>query len=297
MKRIILIDAYGQIYRAFFAVRGLTNKKGEPVNALYGIARFLIGLEENQPSEFGAVAFDRGKCRRRCELLPEYKAQRPPMPEDLRSQIAPIKAWLAAFGWPMLEQEGIEADDLIASIATLRENCPVDILSYDKDLAQLVNDQVHILQPDKNSAWITLGEADVEAKFGIRPEFIVDYLAMLGDASDNIRGVEGIGAKTAAKLIQQFGPLENIFAHLDEAGSARLQESLQQSRELLLRNRELIRLDRDCFPDWPGLQTICRSKPDWQAILALAEEQGFRSLTDTIRKKLNRNNPEQLMLF
>lgn len=297
MKRIILIDAYGQIYRAFFAVRGLTNKKGEPVNALYGIARFLLGLEENQPSEFGAVAFDRGKCRRRCELLPEYKAQRPPMPEDLRSQIAPIKTWLQAFGWPMLEQEGIEADDLIASVVTLRENCPVDILSFDKDLAQLINDQVHLLQPDKNSAWQTLGQAEVEEKFGIRPEFIVDYLAMLGDASDNIRGVEGIGAKTAAKLIQQFGPLESIFAHLDEAGSARLQESLQQSRELLLRNRELIRLDRDCLPNWSGLQTIRRSAPNWQAILTLAEEQGFRSLTDTIRKKLNRHNPEQLMLF
>ena len=297
MKRIILIDAYGQIYRSFFAVRGLTNKKGEPVNALYGIARFLLGLEENQPSEFGAVAFDRGKCRRRCELLPEYKAQRPPMPEDLRSQIVPIKAWLQAFGWPMLEQEGIEADDLIASIATLREDCPVDILSYDKDLAQLVNDQVHILQPDKNSAWITLGEAEVEEKFGIRPEFIIDYLAMLGDASDNIRGVEGIGAKTAAKLIQQFGPIENIYAHIEEAGSVRLQENLQQSRELLLRNRELIRLDRDCFPDWPGLQLIRRNKPDWKSILALAEEQGFRSITDTIRKKLNQHNPEQLMLF
>jgi len=297
MKRMILIDAYGQIYRSFFAVRGLTNKKGEPVNALYGIARFLLGLEENQPSEFGAVAFDKGKCRRRCELLPEYKAQRPPMPEDLRSQIAPIKNWLEAFGWPMLEQEGIEADDLIASVAALREDCRVDILSYDKDLMQLVNDQVHILQPDKNSAWVTLGQAEVEEKFGIRPEFIIDYLAMLGDSSDNIRGVEGVGAKTAAKLIQQFGPIENIFAHLEEAGSARLQENLQQSRELLLRNRELIRLDQDALPNWAGLQTIRRNKPDWQAILALAEEQGFRSLTDTIRKKLDQHNPEQLMLF
>jgi DNA polymerase-1 len=297
MKRMILIDAYGQIYRSFFAVRGLTNKKGEPVNALYGIARFLLGLEENQPSEFGAVAFDKGKCRRRCELLPEYKAQRPPMPEDLRSQIAPIKSWLEAFGWPMLEQEGIEADDLIASVAALREDCRVDILSYDKDLMQLVNDQVHILQPDKNSAWVTLGQAEVEEKFGIRPEFIIDYLAMLGDSSDNIRGVEGVGAKTAAKLIQQFGPIENIFAHLEEAGSARLQENLQQSRELLLRNRELIRLDQDALPNWAGLQTIRRNKPDWQAILALAEEQGFRSLTDTIRKKLDQHNPEQLMLF
>jgi len=297
MKRMTLIDAYGQIYRSFFAVRGLTNKKGEPVNALYGIARFLLGLEENQPSEFGAVAFDKGKCRRRCELLPEYKAQRPPMPEDLRSQIAPIKNWLEAFGWPMLEQEGIEADDLIASVAALREDCRVDILSYDKDLMQLVNDQVHILQPDKNSAWVTLGQAEVEEKFGIRPEFIIDYLAMLGDSSDNIRGVEGVGAKTAAKLIQQFGPIENIFAHLEEAGSARLQENLQQSRELLLRNRELIRLDQDALPNWAGLQTIRRNKPDWQAILALAEEQGFRSLTDTIRKKLDQHNPEQLMLF
>jgi DNA polymerase-1 len=297
MKRIILIDAYAQIYRSFFAVRGLTNPRGEPVNALYGIARFLLGLDEHQPSDFGAVAFDKGKCQRRCEILPEYKAQRPPMPDDLRSQVAPIKEWLNAFGWPMLEREGVEADDLIASVVTLREDKQVDIISHDKDLMQLVNEQVHILQPDKSSAWLSLGTAEVEEKFAVRPEFIVDYLAMLGDASDNIRGVEGVGAKTAAKLIQQFGPIENIFARLEEAGSPRVQENLRQSWELLLRNRELIRLDHDCLSNWPGLQSIRRQKPDWPAILKLAEEQGFRSITENIRKKLDRQNPEQLTLF
>ncbi|MFA6930179.1 MAG: 5'-3' exonuclease H3TH domain-containing protein [Lentisphaeria bacterium] len=297
MKRIILIDAYGQIYRAFFAVRGLTNRKGEPVNALYGIARFLLGLEENQSSDFGAVAFDKGKCRRRCTLLPEYKAQRPPMPDDLRQQIEPIKTWFHAFGWPLLEEEGFEADDLIACIATLREETPVSILSYDKDLTQLVNDQVTILNPEKNNVWQNIGKAEVESKFGIPPEHIVDYLALIGDASDNIRGVDGIGPKTAVKLIQQFGALENIFAHLEECGSSRLQESLRLAKDLLQRNRELIRLDRDCLPNWSGLEGIRRRKPDWQSILTLAEEQNFRTILDNVRKKLAKQNPEQLLLF
>lgn len=219
MKQIILIDAYAQIYRSFFALRGLSNQQGEPVNALYGMARFLLGLDEHLGSDYGAAVFDKGKCKRRIRILPQYKAQRPPMPDALRAQVEPIRVWMQAFGWPLLEQEGLEADDIIGCIASQSEELPLGILSYDKDLAQLVNARVSLLQPGKNNSWLRQGVQEVQEKFGVRPEQIVDYLALLGDASDNIPGVPGVGPKTAAKLLGQFGSIEKLLANLGEAGA------------------------------------------------------------------------------
>ena len=286
MKRIILIDAYGQIYRNFFALRNLRNDKDEPVNALYGMARFLLVLEENLGSEYGAAVFDKGKCERRTQILPQYKAQHPPMPDDLRVQIEPIRVWLRAFGWPLLEQEGLEADDIIGCIASQNEELPLNILSYDKDLAQLVNKRVSLIQPGKNNTWLTQGVEEVQEKFGVRPEQIVDYLALLGDSSDNIPGVPGVGPKTAAKLLAQFGNLERLLANLNEVDSARLQEALQQSSEMLQRNRELVELELDCLPNWQGIESIRRTAPNWRKIMDLAKEQNFNSLIRIIEKKL-----------
>lgn len=297
MKQIILIDAYAQIYRSFFALRGLSNQQGEPVNALYGMARFLLGLDEHLGSDYGAAVFDKGKCKRRIRILPQYKAQRPPMPDALRAQVEPIRVWMQAFGWPLLEQEGLEADDIIGCIASQSEELPLGILSYDKDLAQLVNARVSLLQPGKNNSWLRQGVQEVQEKFGVRPEQIVDYLALLGDASDNIPGVPGVGPKTAAKLLGQFGSIEKLLANLGEAGGARLQENLEQSVELLQRNRELVRLELDCLPNWQGAESIRRSAPDWPKIRELALEQGFKSLLPGIERKLGDSDPRQLDLF
>ena len=194
MKKIVLIDAYAQIYRSFYAVRGLTNPRGEMVNALYGVGRLLLNLERSLPSSYGAVVFDKGKPARRVELCPEYKAQRPPMPDDLRGQLPAIREWLAAFGWPILEQDGAEADDIIAAVAGVREGLPVAILTHDKDIAQLVSPEVELLQSVKGDAWESVGPAEVEAKFGVPVACLGDYLCLLGDSSDNIRA-DGVGPR------------------------------------------------------------------------------------------------------
>jgi len=303
MDRIILIDAYGQIYRSFFAVPHLTNPKGEPVNALYGMVRFLLNLEETLEGKFGAAAFDLGKCRRRCELLPEYKAQRPPMPDDLRRQIEPIKIWLQALGWPLLLEEGREADDLIAAVVARRENRPVAIISYDKDLSQLVAEEVEIITPEKKGQWSSCNRAAVTQKFGIGPELLADYLALVGDSSDNIPGLTGVGPKTAAKLLQQFGGLEEIYRNLAQVTPLSLQEKLSTARELLQRNRELVRLDCTLPAGWQGLDSIRRREPDWALLCRLATEQGFQSILNTLNtlQKKNRGaqsgSSEQLLLF
>ena len=183
-ERLVLIDAYAQIYRCFFAVRAeLTNPQGVPTNALYGIARLLLQLHRTLPSRYGAIAFDKGKCTRRITLCPEYKAQRPPMPDTMRPQIEPIRQWMKAFGWPLLEQEGVEADDLIAAITRRHGECEVAIVTHDKDIMQLTADpKVFIAQPDKDK-WSLLGSCEVTQRFGVPPEQLRDYLALLGDSS------------------------------------------------------------------------------------------------------------------
>lgn len=285
MKKIVLIDAYAQIYRSFYAVRGLSNPRGELVNALFGIARLLLNLENSLPSSHGAVVFDRGKPARRMELCPEYKAQRPPMPDELRRQVSPIREWLQAFGWPVLEQEGAEADDLIAAVAAVREELPVEILSHDKDLAQLVAPDVAMLHSVKGEQWDRVGPAEVEAKFGVPAAALGDYLSLLGDSSDNIRGVDGVGPKTAAKLLQEYGSIEGIQAHLADIASLRLREKLQAAGELLARNRELVRLDLRLPTDWTGLEGIRRQAPDWDLIKKMAMDEGFKSMLPTITEK------------
>lgn len=295
MKKIVLIDAYAQIYRSFFAVRNLSNSRGEMVNALYGIARLLLSLDRALPSTYGAVVYDKGKPARRVELCPEYKAQRPPMPDDLRGQLPAIRQWLGAFGWPVLEQEGAEADDIIAAVAAVREGLPVAILTHDKDIAQLVSAEVVLLHSAKGDAWETVGPAEVEAKFGIPAQRLGDYLALLGDSSDNIRGVDGVGPKTAAKLLQDYGSLDAIVSHVGEISNERLREKLQGSTELLARNRELVRLDETLPDGWAGLEGIRRREPDWARIKVLAEEQGFKSMLGTIGEHLQRG--QQLSLF
>ena len=296
---IVLVDACAQIYRSFYAIRSLTNQRGEPANALYGIARLLLQLDRSLASSHGAVLFDKGKSGRRLAICPEYKAQRPPMPDALRSQIAPIRDWMSAFGWPLLEQEGIEADDLIAAITARREQLPVKILTFDKDIAQLTADpEVVLLSSGANDEWSALSQADVMAKFGVAPERLGDFLALVGDASDNIRGVEGIGPKTAARLLQESGSLEAFFANPTTVSNDRLREKVLQARVLVERNRELVRLDEALPDNWRGLDTVRRAQPDWARLLGLAEEQGFVSLAKIMQPKVStRNGPQQLTLF
>jgi DNA polymerase-1 len=283
--RIVLVDGYGQIYRSYYAIRGLTAPDGQPTNALYGVVRFLLNLDTALPHRFGALVLDKGKPRQRLELLPEYKATRPPMPELLRSQIAPIRTWARALGWPLLEAEGHEADDLIAAVVAACPGRELAILSHDKDLAQLIRPGVCLLQPGPKGTLAALGREEITAKFGIPPEQLRDYLALVGDSSDNIPGVAGVGAKTAAGLLNRFGSIAGILQHLSEIERPAIREALAGSVEILRRNCLLIALDETLPPTWQGLDDLRRGKPDWQALLALALESGFHSLTAELRRR------------
>ena len=286
-KRMVLIDGYAQIYRSFHAIQGLTGPAGEPTNALYGVARFLLRLEDRFPHTLGAMVLDKGAPRERLEILPEYKAQRPPMPDELRQQVEPIREWATASGWAVLEQEGCEADDLIAGIAAaVAADCEVLIVTHDKDLGQLVDgEHVRIVAPGKEGSFDVLGPAEVQAKFGVPPAAICDYLALVGDTSDNIPGVPGVGPKTAAALVAQFGSVEALLERLAEVSNPRIRELIAGNVEVLRRNLRLVRLPRVLPAEWRGIETLARRPPEWDRLLALARSHGLKSLVTALEKR------------
>lgn len=284
---IVLIDGHSQVYRAYHGMPALTNSKGELISVLYAMARFLLALDESYPHQYGAVIFDKGPPRKRLEVLPEYKAQRPSMPEELRSQLPAVREWIQAAGWPLLEEEGREADDLIAAIVKARRQHPVYIVSHDKDLGQLVREDVVQLIPDKSGAKARLKElnaAAIKEKFGVEPEAIVDYLAMVGDSSDNIPGLPGVGPKTAVELLQHFGNIDSILRRKEEIEKPSLRKKLDGAGELLKKNRELVRLDDIEPADWDGLSGLKRRCPDWARLRRFAEENDFKSLLPVIEE-------------
>jgi DNA polymerase-1 len=290
--RIVLVDGYGQIYRSFYAIRGLSAPNGAPTNALYGVVRFLLNLDSALPHAFGALVLDKGKPRQRLDLLPEYKATRPPMPDALRCQLEPIRTWSQALGWPLLEAEGYEADDLIAGVVAACAGREVAILSHDKDLGQLIRPGVCLLQSGPKGSLVQLGHDEITGKFGVSPEQLRDYLALVGDSSDNIPGVPGVGAKTAAVLLNRFGSVAGILQNLAQIERPALREALAAAVQILERNRQLIALNETLPASWHGLDDLRRSKPNWQALRALAQESGFRSLLPELhRREQDERNP------
>ena len=297
MDSIILIDAYSQIFRLFYALPMLNNGRGEPVNALMGVTRLLLALDKTMPSAYGAVAFDKGRPPQRMELCPEYKANRPPMPQELRSQIPAIETAFNLFGWNILIQEGLEADDIIAAVTRRRGESDVLILTSDKDISQLTADpHVKMLAPLKGDAWDIKGADAVAAKFGVAPELLGDYLALVGDSSDNIIGVPGVGPKTAANILNNYGPLDTILNDIQSSvKDAKIAAKLKDNCDLIKRNQQLVKLG-DHVPDsWNGLDSIKRREPDWPAILAFAEDNSFKSIIATIKKR--REESAQPSLF
>jgi DNA polymerase-1 len=296
-ETVVLIDGYAMIYRGFHATPIFTGPTGQPTNAIYAMARFLLSLDKRLPHEFGAMMLDKGRCARRVQLHPQYKAQRPPMPEELRCQINGIREWVAAAGWSIIEQEGIEADDLIAGVTLHREGHPVAIISYDKDLAQLADPerQVVIMQPGPGDTWSTLDRQGVIEKFGIPPEALRDYLALVGDSADNIPGVTGVGPKTAVKLIEQFGTIDALLANPEAIPSASLREKLRGAGELLTKNRCLVKLDDVLPPAWQGIGSIHRHEPDYPRLLRLCDEHGFKSLRPHLEREAAPRQPKPLI--
>ncbi|MBT4330312.1 MAG: DNA polymerase I, partial [Gammaproteobacteria bacterium] len=213
--QLILVDGSSYLFRAFHAMPPLTNSKGQPTGAVYGVVNMLKSLlDEYQPQQVAMVFDAKGKTFRN-DLYPEYKANRPPMPEDLRSQIAPLHEIIEAMGIPMIVHAGVEADDVIGTLAQQATEQQVSVLisTGDKDMAQLVNAQVTLINTMNQSI---MGPEGVVEKFGVKPEQIIDYLTLVGDTSDNVPGVPKVGPKTAVKWLDKFGSLDEIMARADE---------------------------------------------------------------------------------
>ena len=247
MKTLLLVDGSSYLYRAFHALPDLRNKRGEPTAAIYGVLNMLRRLHKDTHADYSACVFDAKGKTFRDDLYPEYKATRAPMPDDLGVQIEPLHELIVAMGWPLLMVEGVEADDVIATLACAAERQRIDVViaTGDKDLAQLVCRGIRIENANpRTGEREILDEAGVEKKFGVKPERIIDYLALIGDSVDNIPGVDKVGPKTAAKWLAQYGTLDNVIAHADEIGGV-VGENLRRVREWLPRARELLTVKSD----------------------------------------------------
>lgn len=233
-KKLFLIDASSLIFRAFFAIRGLSTSKGMPTNAVYGFTTMLLGVLEKYKPDYVACVFDTPKPTFRKEIYPDYKANRGAPPDDLVPQFELIHRCVESLGIKKLAEPGFEADDLIATLSRKFEDCEILIVTGDKDLMQLVNDRVKVLDTMKN---ITYGPAEVKEKLGVEPEQVTDYLGLIGDSSDNIPGVPGVGPKTAVELLDEYKTLEKVLAGV-------LQMKAGRRRELLIQHAEQARLSK-----------------------------------------------------
>jgi len=248
VHRLLIIDGHAYAYRAFHAIRELRSPDGRPTNAIYGFVKMLAKMRATIGPSHLIVVWDGGLSAERTVLLPEYKAQRPAMPEDLKLQLDEIVSYLKAAGIASFCREGVEADDYIACLARQASNAgmAVVIASSDKDFMQLVSDRVGLLNPNDKTETVWTDE-QVRAKSGVVPSQIVDWLSLVGDTVDNIRGVAGIGVKTAAELLNQFGSVAALYGRLEEVKSEKLRAALRDSAGVVRRNGELVRL-RDDLP-------------------------------------------------
>jgi DNA polymerase-1 len=238
MPTLLLVDGSSYLYRAFHAMPDLRNKAGEPTGAVYGVINMLRRLDSDFKADYLACIFDAKGKTFRDEWYPDYKAHRPPMPDDLVRQIEPLHACIRALGWPLLSIDGVEADDVIGTLTSeaSRRGIECIVSTGDKDLAQLVNPHVRLVNTMSNEV---LDEAGVLAKFGVGPERIVDYFALVGDSVDNVPGVEKVGPKTAAKWLQQYGSLDDIVAHANEIGGV-VGENLRKALDFLPLGKKLV---------------------------------------------------------
>lgn len=270
---LVLVDGSSYLFRAFHALPPLTTSAGQPTGAIKGVISMIRTLIREYPDSYVAVVFDAKGPTFRNEMFEDYKANRPPMPDDLRRQIEPIHRIIRAMGLPLIIEDGVEADDVIGTLAqqAWQEKMGTVISTGDKDLAQLVNEHVTLLNTMTGEK---LDRAGVEQKFSLPPERIVDYLALMGDKSDNIPGVPGVGPKTAVKWLEQYGSVEDLIAHADEV-KGKVGERLRESIEQLQLSRRLasIRLD---VPLEFGPKELIHEEPDRETLLALFTELEFR---------------------
>jgi DNA polymerase I len=276
-----LIDGSAYIYRAFFGLPALSNSKGLQTNAVYGFTTMLMKILRERKPDCLAITFDEKGPTHRHEAFKEYKAHRPAMPDDMQAQIPYIHRVVEAFGIPVVRKQGYEADDLIGTLARQAEAAgfEVAIVTGDKDMLQLVTPAVRIYDPMKDK-W--LGEAECREKFGVEPARVVEVMGLMGDATDNIPGVKGIGEKTAMKLIEEFGTIENLLKRVEDVKPPRTKALLMEQAENARMSRKLATIQTDCPVSFDA-RTFTTHQPDPERLAPLLRELEFSSLLKTIQ--------------
>ncbi|WP_231408871.1 DNA polymerase I [Ralstonia solanacearum] len=276
-ETLLLVDGSSYLYRAYHALPDLRNGEGFPTGAIYGIVNMLRKLRNDYPAKYSACVFDAKGKTFRDELYPAYKEHRAPMPDDLRQQIEPIHEAVRALGWPILVVDGVEADDVIGTLAerAAREGIRTVVSTGDKDLAQLVNDHVTLVNTMSNE---TLDPAGVQAKFGVPPEKIVDYLSLIGDTVDNVPGVPKVGPKTAVKWLSEYGSLDNVIARAGEIKGV-VGENLRNTLDWLPKGRELLTVKTDCdlSPDVSSFDALVDGGEDRARLADFFGRYGFKT--------------------
>jgi len=292
--KLLLIDGHYYVYRSFFAIPNLSNSKGEPTNAIFGFTKTLRLMVKHLQPELGAVFWDEGMPERRVKLQPAYKETRKEMPKPMVPQLDFIQKLTPLLGFRNISLPNTEADDLMgcyAIAACKRPQMEVVLATNDKDLYQLVGPCVKVYTTAKadlaspKDAFALLSEDRVTAKWEVQPNLIGDVLALAGDSVDNIPGV-GLGRKTAAALIREFGGLDSLLANIDKVKSARTREKLMNSRDQILENREMV--DLDCHLELPVPIDELQIRPDYPNLIRVLEQCEFKSLLQEIRDEAGR---------
>jgi DNA polymerase-1 len=284
-KTLLLVDGSSYLYRAFHAMPDLRAVPGDPASPATGAIRGMINMMERLrkdiPAEYAACVFDAKGPTFRDEIYPEYKQNRSPMPDDLRSQIEPIHELVRLMGWKVLDVPGVEADDVIGTLAAVGSSHGIEVIvsSGDKDLAQLVNEHITIIDTMNGKRRDLAG---VQEEFGVPASLMLDYQILVGDTVDNVPGVQKVGPKTAAKLLLEYGSLDNLMAHADEVKGV-VGENLRKAVDWLPTGRQLLKIRTDCdlngyVPELPSLETIRLGQPDEVNLLAFYEKFGFKGL-------------------
>jgi DNA polymerase I len=287
-ERLYLLDGMALAYRAYYSMitRPLRNSRGENTSAIYGFATTLMKILADDHPEHIAVAFDTKQPTFRHVAYPQYKANREAMPEDMVPQLAKLKDIVRAFNTPVIELPGFEADDIMGTLARRAEAEGVRtfLVTGDKDMMQLITDRVRILRPGKSASEMEeVDERGVHDKFGVTPDRVIDVLALMGDKTDNVPGVSGIGEKTAIPLVQKFGSVESIYEALDQIPQKGVREKLARDREMAMLSKRLVTIDT-AVPLDVNFHELRAQAPDLPALLRLFEEFEFKSLGERARK-------------
>ncbi|RMF67868.1 MAG: DNA polymerase I, partial [Calditrichaeota bacterium] len=275
-KKLFLIDGSAIAYRSYFAfIRNpLTNSRGENTSAIFGFLRFLLMILDNEKPDYIAVVFDPPGPTFRHEQFKAYKATRQKMPDDMRDQVPRIHETVKALNIPLLEVPGYEADDVIGTLAksAQKKGFETYLVSGDKDFMQLVGDGIKLYNPKRAGEEVEVLDAHgVEEKIGLPPARVVDYLGLMGDTSDNIPGVKGIGDKTAVKLIREFGSLEAVLDNAERVPRANVRQNLMQFRDDALLSKRLVTIRTDVPLD-VEVESLVRREPDNEALVKLLRE-------------------------